>query len=61
MHAIMDDIDPAAYAGEGFTATEEIPRADDIIGNDYVRGRVGHEEEYWPGPKGKGKNKSTPR
>lgn len=54
MHGAMDEIDPAAYAGEGFTATEEIPRADDI-GNPWVRGRVGREEDYWPGPKPRGR------
>ena len=49
-NAITGQVDPAAYAGEGFTSTEEIPRAEDID-SPWVRGRIGHEEEYWPGPK----------
>ena len=45
----MDDFDPRKYAGEGFFATEEYARPGDI-GDPYVRGDVGHEGEYYPGP-----------
>ncbi len=48
---LMGQVDPANYAGEGFTATEEIPRAGDVTDNPWVRGRVGREGEDWPGPK----------
>ena len=43
----MGDLDPASYAGEGFTATDEIARPADID-SPHVRARVGHEGEYWP-------------
>lgn len=46
--AIEEDIDPALYAGEGVSATEEIPKASDIK-NKYLRERVKREGEYYPG------------
>lgn len=58
--AIRDDIDPMKHAGESWFATEEYPRADDID-NPFTRGEVGHEGEYYPGPKPRrGKPRSTP-
>jgi hypothetical protein len=57
---IAKDIDPAKHAGEGWFATEEIPRADDVQGA-WLRGETGHEGEYYPGPKRRGgRPKVTP-
>jgi len=47
------------YAGEGWFATEEYPTADGID-NPYTAGDVGHEEEYYPGPRRKGSRRVTP-
>ncbi len=52
MAELLGRVDPAAYAGEGFSDTEEIPNANDVD-NPWLRGRVGREDEYWPGPKPK--------
>jgi hypothetical protein len=49
MAAIMGDIDPAKYAGEGWHATDEIARPEDVS-NPFLRGEVGREGEYYPGP-----------
>jgi hypothetical protein len=49
MAAVMGDIDPAKYAGEGWYATEEYARPEDIS-NPFTRGEVGREGEYYPGP-----------
>lgn len=49
LKAARDDIDPAKYAGEGWYATEEYPRAGDID-SPYVRGEVSHEGAYYPPP-----------
>ncbi len=46
------------HAGEGWFATEEYPRADDID-NPFTRGDVGHEGEYYPGPKPRGRGPRT--
>lgn len=48
LQAIRDDIDPMHYAGEGFTATDEIARPADIKQNKYLLARVLNEEDYWP-------------
>lgn len=45
----MGQVDPANYAGEGFTATDEIPLPSDVD-NPWVRGAVENEGAYWPGP-----------
>lgn len=47
LSAIMGDIDPAKYAGEGWYATEEYARPADID-NPWTRGEVGKEGEYYP-------------
>lgn len=47
--ALLDDVDPLKYAGEGWYATDEYARPDDIS-SPYVRGDIGHEEEYYPRP-----------
>lgn len=47
--AILDDIDPAKYAGEGFFATDEYARPADIQ-SPYVRGDILGEEDYYPPP-----------
>lgn len=44
---IQDDIDPAAYAGEGISSTEEIPVADSSM-NKWLKRRIGREGDYWP-------------
>lgn len=44
----LGDIDPLKYAGEGWTATEEIPRAADIVGNERLKHEVGREGDYYP-------------
>lgn len=46
---LIGAVDPAMYAGEGFSSTEEIPRADDID-NPWLRGMVKNEGDEWPGP-----------
>lgn len=48
LRAFYADIDPMHYAGEGFTATDEIPRPRDVAGNPYLLARVLNEEDYWP-------------
>lgn len=45
--AIMGDIDPMKYAGEGWFGTEEYARPADIS-DPYVRAQVGAEGEYYP-------------
>lgn len=37
------------YAGEGFSATDEIPKKSDID-NPWLRGMIGKEGDEWPGP-----------
>lgn len=44
-----DDIDPLKHAGEGWFATEEYARPEDIE-DPYVRGDVGREGDYYPPP-----------
>ncbi len=56
--SVRDDIDPMKLAGEGWFATEEYPRADDIS-DPFVRGDVGHEGEYFPPPKPRGRGPRT--
>lgn len=46
--ALMTDIDPAKYAGEGWTATEEVAKPSDIKGNKRLRSEIGHEGSYYP-------------
>ncbi len=48
LRAFYQDIDPMHYAGEGFTATDEIPRPRDVAHNPYLLARVLNEEDYWP-------------
>ena len=48
MRQVMGDLDPASYAGEGFTATEEIARPNDITDSPHLKARVGNEGAYWP-------------
>lgn len=50
MDALRSDIDPLKHAGENWYATEEIARPEDIKDNAYLRGEVGHEGAYYPGP-----------
>lgn len=50
MQAAKDDIEPAKYAGEGWYATEEYANPNDVS-SDHTRGEIGHEGEYYPGPK----------
>jgi hypothetical protein len=49
LRSVAGDIDPAKHAGEGWFATEEYARPEDI-GNPYTRGEVTHEGSYYPGP-----------
>lgn len=46
---LRDDIDPMKHAGEGWFATDEYSRPDDIL-DPYVRGDVMNEGAYYPGP-----------
>lgn len=48
LHAILSDIDPAKHAGEGWYATDEYARPEDIQ-NPWTRATIGKEEEYYPG------------
>lgn len=51
--AIMGDIDPAKYSGEGWYATEEYARPDDIS-SPYVRADIeASGEDYYPRPRRK--------
>lgn len=45
----FSDIDPLKHAGEGWFATEEYARPDDID-DPYVRGDTKHYGDYYPGP-----------
>jgi hypothetical protein len=38
------------YAGEGFSATDEIAKKSDVKDNPWLRGMVGKEGDEWPGP-----------
>lgn len=49
LRAVLSDIDPAKYAGEGWFATEEYARPEDIR-NPWTRGEVMREGDYYPGP-----------
>lgn len=49
LEAIMNDIDPAKYAGEGQFSVDEYARPADIE-NPWVRADVIREGEYYPGP-----------
>ncbi len=44
---MLSDIDPAKHAGEGWFATEEYARPEDI-GSAYTRGEVMNEGAYYP-------------
>lgn len=46
--AVLSDIDPAKYAGEGWFATEEYAFPSDVE-NPWTRAEIGREEEYYPG------------
>lgn len=46
--AIGQDIDPLKHAGEGWFATEEYARPQDIE-NPFTRAEVGREGDYYPG------------
>ena len=46
---MLGDIDPMKHAGEGWFATEEYARPNDI-GSPYTRAEVGREEDYYPSP-----------
>ena len=50
MRHFYQGVDPAAYAGEGFTDTSEIANKNDVKGSPWVHARVGREEDYWPLP-----------
>lgn len=50
--SLQDDIDPAKLAGEGWFATEEIARPNDVD-NPWTRAEVGREGEYYPSPSDK--------
>lgn len=52
--ALREDIDPALLAGEGWSATDEVPRAKDIK-DPWMRERVKREGEFYPGVKRKKK------
>ncbi len=54
--AKKDDINPMKYAGEGWFATEEYAKKGDIE-DKYVRGEMGKEEDYYPGPDKKKRNR----
>jgi hypothetical protein len=56
LRGIRDDIDPMKHAGEGWYATEEYARPDDIDSR-YTRGEVGHEGAYYPRPAKKRRKK----
>jgi hypothetical protein len=47
---LIGAVDPAMYAGEGFSATDEIAKKSDIKDNPWLRGMVGKEGDEWPGP-----------
>lgn len=49
LRGISDDIDPAKHAGEGWFATDEYARPEDVE-NPYTRGEITHEDAYYPGP-----------
>lgn len=53
MQALKDDIDPMKYAGEGWFATEEYARPDDIKGNKWLPNEIGGEGDYYPESRGK--------
>ncbi len=53
LDAMASEQDPAMFAGEGFSATDEIARPDDVAHNPYLYGRVHDEEGYYPGAKRK--------
>lgn len=51
--AVHGDVDPMNFAGEGFSAPDEIAREGDVD-NPWLRGRIDSAgEDYWPGPKGR--------
>jgi hypothetical protein len=53
--AFYQDIDPMHYAGEGFTATDEIARPKDVRRDPWLYARVMNEEDYWPTAKKRNK------
>jgi len=42
-------INPMKYAGEGWFATDEYARGEDVD-DPWTRGEIGREGEYYPGP-----------
>jgi hypothetical protein len=48
--AVHGQVDPMNYAGENFTATDEIPLPSDVD-NPWIRGKIENDGDYWPGPK----------
>jgi hypothetical protein len=54
LRAILGDVDPAKYSGEGWYPTEEYARPADIQ-SPYVRGDMMNEGAYYPPPDVKNK------
>lgn len=48
LRAFYADIDPMHFAGEGFSAEDEIARPLDVKHNPYLLARVRNEGAYWP-------------
>ncbi|UOF77039.1 hypothetical protein [Caudoviricetes sp.] len=48
LKALKEDIDPMKYAGEGWFATEEYARPEDIKNNRRLQNEIGGEGEYYP-------------
>lgn len=46
--AIKSSLDPLKYAGEGWTATEEVAKPSDIKNNKRLRSEIGFEGDYYP-------------
>lgn len=48
LRAYYRDIDPMHFAGEGFSAEDEIAKPTDVKHNPYLMARVLNEGDYWP-------------
>lgn len=46
--AILGDIDPQKYAGEGWFSTDEYPTAGDVS-DPFLQSEIGREGDYYPG------------
>lgn len=51
LEALQADLDPMNYAGEGYSATDEIARPRDVAHNPHLYARVMGEGEEHPTPK----------